>query len=147
LENAMHMGSTLVVVADRTAGRYLLRDRPGAPLFELIELRLSAEVGEERRHLSRSRGKGGSPHQTEPRPLAIDTREDGFLLQVLRRTIDVYRAERSARLVMCAPAEDLIVLRDGLTADLREHLALSLGTDLTKETPAAIDARLRDLHV
>jgi len=145
----MHVGSTLVVVADGAVGRFLLRERPGARLVEVDDLRMEVEEAEpERDRAPRTHDRfGGGRHKIEHRQSAHEAMEEKFLNHVLRRTIDVFRSEKSARLVLCAPPRALGVLRADLTADLRQHLALELDKDITKETVDAIDQRLTALRV
>jgi protein required for attachment to host cells len=145
----MSAGATLVVVADGGVGRFLLRDRPRAPLLELTELRLSiAEISPRHNQAPRAHdGFAGGQYKIEHRLPLHEEMEEAFLRKVLRRAIDIYYAEKGACLVLCAPPRALGVLKRDLTTDLKKHLALSLGKDLTQETPATIDARLQELRV
>lgn len=143
----MHTGSTLIVVADGSVGRFFIREPARAELVEVEELRLQvADIEMERERAQHANdGLGHRPHKIESRLPAHAKAEEKFLLDVLRRTIDVFRAEGCASLVLCAPPRALRFLKRELTADLQQHLSYTLGEDITAETAAAIGQRLDHL--
>jgi protein required for attachment to host cells len=148
-ELLMPAGATLVVVADGAVARFLSRARPGARLVELVDLNMLAEPSEgERDRAPRVQDSvGGRRHKIERRLTAHEAAEKRFLSQVMDRVVQAFRANLHASLVICAPPRALGVLRGALPADIRERLVLSLGKDVTKETPRDLDERLKDLHV
>jgi protein required for attachment to host cells len=142
-------GSTLVVVADGALARFSGRTRLGARLVELIDKRmLIDEAAPERDRAPRINDRfGGGRHKIEHRLTAHEAAEEAFLADVASRIETTLRQDEAARLVLCAPPKALGLLRKALPEPARERLTLSLHKDLTKETPAAIGQRLRDLRV
>lgn len=143
----MRTGSTLIVVADGSVGRFLIRERTGAGFAELEELRLQiADADNACDPALQAHDRFGHPdHKIASRLPAHAKGEEKFLLAVLRRTIDVFRAEGCVSLVLCAPPKALRLLKRELPADLQQRLRYSLGEDITKETAAAIEQRLDHL--
>lgn len=143
----MHTGSTLIVVADSSVGRFLIREPARAELVEIKELRLQVtDVEGERERATYAHDRlGHRQREIENRQPAHAKAEEKFLLDVLRRTIDVFRAEGCTSLVLCAPPRALRFLKRELTADLQRRLSYSLGEDITAETAAAIGQRLDHL--
>lgn len=140
----MHTGSMLIVVADGSVGRFFIREPARAELVEIEELRLQVtDVDGERERVPHVHDRlGPRQRRIENRQPAHAKVEENFLLDVLRRTIDVFRAEGCASLVLCAPPKALRFLKRELTADLQQHLSYTLGEDITAETAAAIGQRL-----
>jgi protein required for attachment to host cells len=60
---------------------------------------------------------------------------------------NILQAEEVANLVLFAPPKALGQMRSSLSALARGRLALSVDKDITKETPAEIDKRLRDARI
>ena len=145
----MLAGSTLVVVADGAVGRFLNRMRPGVPLVELVDHRMEigAIEGERDRPPRVNDSFGRGRHSIENRLTAHEAAEEAFLQDVADRAVSLLRSRKDFHLVLCAPPKALGFLKNALSDDARERLALSLGKDITKEIPADIDHRLRDLHV
>lgn len=143
----MHTGSTLIVVADGSVGRFFIREPARAELVEIEELRLQiTDVEGERERAPHVHDRLGHRQRgIENRQPAYAKAEEKFLLDVLRRTIDVFRAEGCVSLVLCAPPKALRFLKRELTADLQQHLSYSLGEDITAEPAAAIGQRLNHL--
>lgn len=143
----MRTGSTLLVVAGGAVGRFFIREPACAEFVEIEELRLQVTDGEGKRerapHVHDRLGQ--RQRKIENRQPAHAKVEEKFLLDVLRRTIDVFRAEGCVSLVLCAPPKALRFLKRELTADLQQHLSYSLGEDITAETAAAIGQRLDHL--
>ena len=145
----MLIGSTLVVVADGAVARFLSRARPGARLVELADKRMQiGPVESERDRPSRTNDSfGPGRHKIEKRLTAHEAAEEVFLSETASRVLQLLRAEQIAHLVLCAPPRALGSLRKALPAEAREQVTLSLDKDVTKETPAKIDERLRDQGV
>jgi len=137
--------TTLIVVADGGVARFLSRARPGARLAELVDVRMGAEAMEPARdrppRVHDSVGSGR--HAIERRPNPHDAAEDAFLQSVAEKTHELIRLNKISQLVLCAPPRALGVLRAALSPQARERLTLSWDKDITKETPAEIDKRLR----
>jgi protein required for attachment to host cells len=145
----MLTGSTLVVVADGAVARFLTRAREGARLVELADGAMHNQPPPPMRDrpMRTQDRTGGRRHAIEARQNPRDAAEEDFLKQVAERALDQLASDKTARLVLCAPPRALGVLRAALTADARERLTLSWDKDITKETPAEIDARLKELRV
>ncbi len=143
----MPAGGTLVVVADGGEARFLCRARPGARLVELVDNRMHAALGEspgDRPFRTHDRVGAGRHTMEERNP--HEAAEQVFLEEVAVRTDSLVRSMEAAKLVICAPPRALGVLRSALEPDARERLTLSWSKDITKETPAEIDERLRDFR-
>ncbi len=142
----MHIGATLVLVADGGGARFLSRARPGARLVELIDYRMrvgSIEPPRDRPFRTHDR-KGAGRHTIEERN-PREAEEEAFLQEVAERTDILLRSVEAAQLVVCAPPRALGVLRKALAPAARERLTLSWSKDLIEETPAEIDERLCQL--
>jgi protein required for attachment to host cells len=146
---AMLTGSTLVVVADGAVARFLSRTRPGLRLVEMPDRHMLIDAVEpERDRPARTHDRmGAGRHAMESRLSAHEIAEARFLSRVAERTIELVRSENPSRLVLCAPPRALGTLRAALSSDARERLTLSWSKDITKETPAEIDERLKELKV
>lgn len=143
----MLKGSMLVVVADGAVGRFLSRSRPGARLVEQVDMRLAiAPSAPERDHAPRTHDRyGRSGHTLSHRQTAHEAAEETFLASVVDRTASILDADATTSLVLCAPPKALGIMRKLLPTNARERLVLSLDRDLTKETPAELGARFKDI--
>jgi protein required for attachment to host cells len=90
---------------------------------------------------------GAGRHKIERRLTAREAAEEAFLLEAAARILRLLRAEEVAQLVLCAPPRALGSMRKALPADVLDQVTLSLDKDVTKETPAEIDERLRDQQI
>jgi protein required for attachment to host cells len=90
---------------------------------------------------------GAGRHKIERRLTAHQAAEEVFLSETAVRILHLLRSEQIAHLVLCAPPRALGSLRKALPVEARGQVALSLDKDITKETPAKIDERLRDQGV
>jgi protein required for attachment to host cells len=146
---AMLTGSTLVVVADGAIARFFRRARPGLRLAELPDRHMLIDAGEpERDRPARTHDrKGAGRHAVENRLSAHEIAEERFLVRVADKAIELVRSENPSQLVLCAPPKALGILRGALSSDAQDRLTLSWGKDITKETSAEIDERLKELRV
>jgi hypothetical protein len=83
----------------------------------------------------------------ENRLSAHEIAEERFLVRVADKAIELVRSENPSQLVLCAPPKALGILRGALSSDAQDRLTLSWGKDITKETSAEIDERLKELRV
>lgn len=145
----MLTGSVLVVVADGGVARFLRRARPGAALVELIDHRMeigAIELERDRPPVTYDRF-GEGRHKIEHRLTAHEAAEEAFLSRAVVQAVEMLHADRDAGFVLVAPPRALGIMRRALPADVRERLLLSVDKDVTKETPQAIDVRLREERV
>jgi protein required for attachment to host cells len=144
----MPEGSTLVIVADGAVARFLGRARPGARLVELVDRNMRADLPAPcRDRPARAHDRFGmGRHAIDTRRNPQSVAEEQFLNNVAAEALGMLTSGGIAQLVLCAPPRALGVLRAALSSEAREKLTLSWGKDITKETPAEIDKRLKELH-
>lgn len=141
-------GSTLVVVADGSLARFLLRPRSDACLAEIMENRMTAPPPRpERDRAPRVQDSfGGARHAIERRMTAHEIGEAKFITDVADRTVALIRDHRPACVALCAPPRALGELRKLLAHPLSRLSIVSIDKDITKESVGAIDVRVRELH-
>lgn len=141
-------GSTLVVVADGSIARFLLRQRSDAYLAETTENRMTAPPPRpERDRAPRVQDSfGGARHAIERRMTAHEIGEAKFVSDVAGRTIALIREHHPACVALCAPPRALGQLRKLLAHPLSGLSVVSIDKDITKESVSVIDARVRELH-
>lgn len=139
----MHLDPTWIVVADSQAARFFLRTQWGKPLEEITDLAVSADILD-RRQTGATDMTLGYPHsaRSEVRTHEQDKVESAFLHRVASG-IDKAMSEHAARgLVLCAPARELCLLRDYISAGSREKLSCEITADLVKAKKPAIEAAM-----
>jgi protein required for attachment to host cells len=139
----MHLDPTWIVVADSQAARFFLRSQWGEPLKEIVDLAASADF--------LNRLPSGSTDITLGYPSGaksdVETRErdkiESDFLHRVASGVDKAMSEHAAQgLVLCAPARELCLLRDYISASSRAKLSCEITADLVNAKKSAIEAEM-----
>ena len=143
----MHLDPTWIVVADGRAVRFFWRKHWKKPLKEFSNLSDSADVLDKR-----VAGPAVSPI-AESQTLAKWSRQSrddeakSFLRRVATSIDRTLTDHPAAGLILCAPAKELGLLRDYLSARSRAKLSCEVAKDLVGAKVAHVEAVVHHLKV